>query len=223
MKNYAKVIISQYGISTVIKFTILAVVLGLCLWVVPVSYTFRYSVVFLLGLVILFLIYFFRDPNRTIPEGDDILAPADGKIISIKEYFEKEYLQQPAVEISIFMSPFDVHVNRFPVSGIVSYFKHIDGGHLVAFHPKSSEKNEHTVIGIETDNYRILLKQIAGLFARRIVAPIKIGQFAHRGERFGMIKFGSQVDIIMPGGFAIQVVLGQRVVAGETVLANKPQ
>jgi len=134
--------------------------------------------------------------------------------------FEDEYLRSEAVQVSIFMSPLNVHVNRFPISGTVGLFKHIEGKYLVAFHEKSSEENERTVIGVERDGRKILFKQIAGAVARRIVAPVAQGQLAVRGERFGMIKFGSRVDVVVPRGSVIRVSLNDRVVAGETIIAS---
>ena len=164
---------------------------------------------------------FFRDPERTSPRDENIVvSPADGKVVLIKERFETEYLQQDAVQVSIFMSPLDVHVNRFPVTGTVEYFKHIQGDYLVAFDEKSSERNERTLIGVESNGYKVLFKQIAGAVARRIVAPVTVGQRAVLGERFGMIKFGSRVDVVMPRLTEVTVKLHDRVLAGETILAK---
>jgi phosphatidylserine decarboxylase len=166
------------------------------------------------------MLNFFRDPERITPTGDNIVvSPADGKVVLIKEVFEPEYLKQDALQISIFMSPLDVHVNRFPISGKVGYFRYIQGEYVAAFEDKSSERNERTHIGVEENGFKILFKQIAGAVARRIVAPISIGQEAQRGKRFGMIKFGSRVDVLMPTNVHIQVKLNDRVRAGETVLA----
>jgi phosphatidylserine decarboxylase len=168
-----------------------------------------------------FVLNFFRDPERNVPSGENIVvSPADGRIVAVKELFEGEYLRADAVQVSIFMSPLNVHVNRFPISGTVGLFRHIEGKYLVAFHEKSSEENERTVIGVEREGRRILFKQIAGAVARRIVAPVSLGQRAVCGERFGMIKFGSRVDVVVPRGSVIKVSLNERVVAGETIIAS---
>jgi phosphatidylserine decarboxylase len=177
----------------------------------------------LLGVVVLLFLFtlnFFRDPDREIPKGDDlVLAPADGKIVLIKDVHEDEYLKGEGVQISIFMSPLNVHVNRYPLSGTVGYFKHISGDYLVAFEDKSSERNERTLIGVERAGTKVLFKQIAGFVARRIVADVKVGDRAVAGERFGMIRFGSRVDVIVPKGSMLKVHLGDKTVAGETVVA----
>jgi phosphatidylserine decarboxylase len=178
--------------------------------------------IFGVAIVMAFLIAnFFRDPDRRMPKEQNIVvAPADGKVVVIKELFEGEYLKQDAVQVSIFMSPLNVHVNRFPISGTVEYFKHYQGEYLVAFNEKASELNERTVVGIGGEGYKVLFKQIAGAVARRIVAPISIGQTANAGERCGMIKFGSRVDVLMPKGTQVKVAMGDKVVAGESIIAS---
>jgi phosphatidylserine decarboxylase len=168
-----------------------------------------------------FVVNFFRDPDRRTPAGANVVvSPADGRVVQIKEVENAEYLGGPALQVSVFMSPLDVHVNRIPIDGRVGYFKHIDGEFLVAFDDKSSERNERTHIGIERPGYKVLFKQIAGTVARRIVAELKQGQEVRMGDRFGMIKFGSRVDVLVPKGSALAVRLNERVVAGETVLAR---
>lgn len=191
------------------------------IWLLVASDTVRYvwSAVALIlsGLVL----NFFRDPERVTPGGEGlVIAPADGTVVLIKELFEGEYLGAEAVQISIFMSPLNVHVNRFPISGTVEHYRYVPGEFIAAFQEKSSERNERTHIGVEDNGYRVLVKQIAGTIARRIVAEIKVKQRATRGERFGMIKFGSRLDVIVPDGSAIRVRLRDHVVAGETVLAE---
>jgi phosphatidylserine decarboxylase len=166
------------------------------------------------------VINFFRDPHRTTPnEKYIVVSPADGKVVLIQDVAEPEYVRQDAVQVSIFMSPLDVHVNRWPISGTVEYFKHVEGTFTAAYHDKASESNERTLIGVQENGYRLLFKQIAGAVARRIVADVSVGQHIVRGERFGMIRFGSRVDVIMPKHTAVNVKLHDRVVAGETVLA----
>ncbi|TAK67104.1 MAG: phosphatidylserine decarboxylase family protein [Bacteroidetes bacterium] len=213
--------ITQYGIDVVIKFLVLAAILVICTILFTQNGIVRYSLFGIVGLATIFVFNFFRDPDRITPPGNNIVvSPADGTIVQIKEYYEKEYLNCEAVQVSIFMSPLNVHVNRFPISGTIGYFRYIEGEYLVAFDDKSSERNERTHIGVEKSGYKVLFKQIAGTVARRIVAPITVGQLAVMGERFGMIKFGSRVDVIMPAGSVINVKLQDRVVAGETILAT---
>ena len=172
--------------------------------------------------LILFVINFFRDPERHPPDdGNTILSPADGKVVQIKEMFEEEYLHENAVQVSIFMSPLNVHVNRIPISGIIGHYRYIKGEYLVAFNDKSSELNERTHIGIEDRDFRVLFKQIAGTVARRIIAEITPGQRVERGNRFGMIRFGSRVDVIMPVTVDLAVALNDRVRAGESVIARR--
>jgi phosphatidylserine decarboxylase len=164
---------------------------------------------------------FFRDPERSTPREEGmIISPADGTVVLIREVEEPEYLCSRATQISIFMSPLNVHVNRFPISGKVGYFKHVEGAYMVAFHEKSSVLNERTLIGVEENSRRVLFKQIAGAVARRIVAEVQVGDEVRRGERFGMIKFGSRVDVLVPNDVALSVRLHDKVVAGETVLGR---
>ncbi len=171
--------------------------------------------------VFLFTANFFRDPERTTPAMDDgVISPADGKVVSISEVDEPAFIGGKAKQVCIFMSPLNVHVNRFPVSGTVEYFRHIEGKYMVAFEDKSSEVNERTLIGINTGREKILFKQIAGFVARRIVCPLRVGDTAIVGRRFGMIKFGSRVDVLMPPDAEVLVSLEQHVTAGETVLAR---
>lgn len=214
--------ISKYGLDVV------GIVLFICFALILLATFFiridllRYILIFFSSAFILFTLYFFRDPDRITPAGNNlIISPADGKIIFIKDVHEDKFIKGDAVLISIFMSPLNVHVNRFPVDGTVQYFEHIPGKYLVAFEDKASDVNERTLIGIESKNGKILFKQIAGAVARRIVADLKIGMPAKAGERFGMIKFGSRVDVLLPKEKVIvKVNLDQKVSAGETILAE---
>ncbi len=137
----------------------------------------------------------------------------------LKNVRDEEYLRAEAIQISIFLSPLDVHVNRIPISGHVRHFDYVKGDYLVAYHEKASEKNERTVIGIENSKFKILMRQIAGFVARRIVCDLKPGVQVQAGEWFGMIKFGSRVDVLVPINSELKVRLSDRVIAGETVLA----
>jgi phosphatidylserine decarboxylase len=212
--------ITKYGLNVVVNAILLAVVIIVGSVVFFRSDTIKYGVVGLVGLLVVVVVFFFRDPDRVPPGGNHIVvSPADGRVVAIKELYEAEYLKQNAVQLSIFMSPLDVHVNRFPISGRVGYFKNIKGKYLIAFNEKSSEKNEQTHVGIEQNGYRLLCKQIAGAVARRIITDVEIGRDAVVGERFGMVRFGSRVDVIMPAGTVVKVALRDRVFAGETILA----
>ncbi len=172
-----------------------------------------------------FVFFFFRDPERQPPPDADtlILAPADGKVILIEEVDEPLYLKGKARQISIFLSPLDVHVNRIPVTGVVEYVEYVPGDYLVAWHPKSSELNERSIIGVHHPSCRkVLFKQIAGFLARRIVFHVQKGDTVRAGERFGIVKFGSRMDVLFPLDVEVLVQVGDRVKAGESVLARIP-
>ncbi|MFH1196529.1 MAG: phosphatidylserine decarboxylase family protein [bacterium] len=166
-----------------------------------------------------FTLYFFRDPERTPPSHKGIIvAPADGVIIIVKEIEQHKYIQDGGTQISIFMSPLNVHVNRIPISGMVDYYKYIEGEYLVAFHDKADERNERTEIGILSEYGKMFYTQVAGMVARRIVCNLKAGDSVKVGERFGMIKFGSRSDVVVPKGWKLKVKKGDKVTAGETIL-----
>ncbi len=178
--------------------------------------------VFILSIIFFILIVqFFRDPKRVTPEGDDlIIAPADGKVVVIEEVEENEYLKGKCRQVSIFMSPVNVHVNRFPVSGTVLYEKYHPGKYLVAWHPKSSTENERTTVVVQHEKGNVLFRQIAGALAKRIVNYAKVGQKAQAGAEYGFIKFGSRIDIYLPLECEINVELNQKTVGGETVVGR---
>ncbi len=215
--------ITRYGYDVVIT------VAGITLIGILASYfgiqhpVLKYSIIGVLAALLLFTLYFFRDPERSIPDGDNIvLSPADGKLVLIKELDQAEYLDASATQVSIFLSPFNVHVNRIPWSGKIGFFRYIKGDFMVAYDHMASEKNERTEIGVERDGQKIMFKQIVGSIARRIVCPIQEGDVVKKGERFGMIKFGSRMDIILPKSATIKVAVGEKMVAGETVIAILP-
>lgn len=169
-----------------------------------------------------FLLFFFRLPARYL-EADPglIYAPADGKVVVIEETFEKEYFKDMRLQVSIFMSPFNMHSNRYPVAGKVKYVCYHPGQNMVAWHPKSSELNERSSIVIETGNgTEILVRQIAGAVARRIVTYSKENQEVLQGSELGFIKFGSRVDIFLPVGTEVEVPILQQVKANKTVIAR---
>lgn len=183
----------------------------------PSPFMLFFSLIFFL--FSLFIVYFFRDPERITPIGDKlIVSAADGKVISIKPDSDLDFIGTDGTMISIFMSVFDVHVNRIPISGSVNYIKYNAGKFLPAFRDKASLENEQMEIGLQTAYGKIVLKQIAGIIARRIVCKIKPGDPVTTGMRFGMIKFGSRVDLFLPGNVEIKVKPNQKVKAGETII-----
>lgn len=175
------------------------------------------------SIVFLFIILqFFRKPTRrTTINSRHVIAPADGKVVVIEEVVETEYFKGPRRQVSIFMSPINVHINFNPISGIVSYFKYHAGKYLVAWHPKSSTDNERTTIVVRHDNgTEVLFRQIAGALARRLCWYVKEGQKVEQGTEFGFIKFGSRIDIFLPLDAKILVNIDDRPVGGETVIAE---
>lgn len=171
--------------------------------------------------LLLFLISFFRIPNRTLTiEENSIIAPADGKVVVIEETVDEEYFKTKRLQVSIFMSPANVHVNRNPLSGEVVYNQYHKGKYLVAWHPKSSTDNERHSVVIRKGDTEVLVKQIAGALAKRIVNYLQVGQKVKQTEEMGFIKFGSRVDLLLPPGTKVQVQLNQVVKGGVTVIAT---
>jgi phosphatidylserine decarboxylase len=217
--------LTRYGYDVIIVMAIVTVALlavGFFVQIVALK-----VLLILLGLLLAaFTVYFFRDPERVLPGGSEaegvVVSPADGKVVVVKDLVDNEYQMGPAKQISIFLSPLNVHVNRAPISGTVDYYKYIEGKYLVAFHEKSSELNERTHIGISNGRIKLLVKQIAGAVARRIVCELKVGDHVNVGDRFGMIKFGSRTDLIVPPEMVVEVKLGDIVVGGETVICRMP-
>lgn len=180
-------------------------------------------VAFVLTIVALWVAYFFRDPERTGDRGDKlVISPADGRISHIVEVDEPNFVHGKAIRISVFMNIFNVHVNRYPVNGTVRYMHYNPGKFLNAATEKSSLENEQMSVGIESGPYKILVRQIAGLIARRIVTYSKDGDAAQQGARFGLIRFGSRVDVFVPVTSRIRVKIGDTPAAGTTVLAELP-
>jgi len=201
------------GISAIISFALVVISLF-----INNSYG-KYSLIVLAVFIIIFTLNFFRDPNRTIPSGDNIIvSPADGKILIIKDIIDKRYINDEAIQISIFMSPLNVHVNRIPIDGKIDYLKYIKGEYLVAYHDKADERNERSEIGIMSKHGKVLFTQVAGMVARRIVYDLNPEDDVIKGNRFGMIKFGSRVDVIVPKKWELKVKEGDITSAGETVL-----
>lgn len=179
---------------------------------------------FVLLLLALCVAYFFRDPERTGDRGPSlIVAPADGKLIMITEIDEPSFIGGRAIRLSIFMNVFNVHVNRYPVDGVVKYINYNKGKFFNAAAEKSSLENEQMSVGVETGRYRVLVRQIAGLIARRIVTYSKLGERVRQGDRMGIIRFGSRVDVFLPLGSTVRAKLGDATTAGVTILAELPK
>ncbi|QJD96340.1 phosphatidylserine decarboxylase family protein [Mucilaginibacter robiniae] len=191
----------------------------------PESIYLKWIVYGISALLFIVILQFFRSPRFAINTHEtQVLCPADGKVVVIEEVEEPEFFQDKRIQISVFMSPINVHVNRNPISGIVKYFKYHPGKYLVAWHPKSSTDNERTTIAIENSaGLTVLFRQIAGAMARRIVWYVKEGQEVEQGQQFGFIKFGSRVDIFLPLGSQVLVNLGDKVKGGRTMLAELPE
>ncbi len=217
--------ITKYGLDNFIPMIVLGIIIGIIAF-----YTrFNLFISIPLWVISLFLIFmalwFFRDPERNVPpeffKANSILvSPADGTILEIVEDFENDYIKGKTKRISIFLSPLDVHVNRIPLSGEIEYFKFIEGKKLIASKSESSFQNQQTHIGLHNPNGKILFKQIVGAVARRLVWDIKVGDKVQIGQKFGMMKFGSRMDIHISPNSEIYVKVGDKVVAAETKIAR---
>ena len=175
----------------------------------------------LLVVVAIWVAYFFRDPERTGERGENlVIAPADGRVVMVTAVDEQSFLKEQAIQVSIFMNVFDVHVNRYPVSGVVRYVHYNPGKFLNAALEKASQENEQSSVGIESGSNRILVRQIAGLIARRIVTYSRDGQRVAQGERMGIIRFGSRVDVFVPASTHIRVKVGDVTYAGVSVIGE---
>lgn len=208
-------ILVGFGLLVLLVLYVLATLVGVSSWV------------FCIGLLFCVLFYaiilqFFRNPKPiTVVNPHHVLAPCDGKVVVIEKVLEPEFLGKECIQLSIFMSPFNVHVNRNPIAGTVEYFKYHKGKYLVAWHPKSSTENERTTYVINHESGRqILLRQIAGALAKRIRWYVKEGDAVEQGHEFGFIKFGSRVDVFLPTDAQVLVTLGQKTKAGETIVAS---
>lgn len=173
--------------------------------------------------IFLLIIQFFRNPKRTIlADNNQVLSPVDGKVVVIEEVFDKEYFNEKRLQVSVFMSPINVHVTRYPVGGKVVYSKYHPGKYLVAWHPKSSEENERTTVVVKNKTFgEVLHRQIAGALAKRIVNYAEVGSKISQGSDSGFIKFGSRVDVLLPLDVKVNVKLNQKVKGGITILATK--
>lgn len=200
-----------FGVINLISFSFLSAALP---WLAGVIF-------FVTLFLVLFIISFFRIPARTLTASDNqVICPADGKVVVIEEITDEEYFKDRRIQVSIFMSPANVHVNRNAMSGIVKYSQYHAGKYLVAWHPKSSTENERHSVVLENEKGTILVKQIAGALAKRICNYLTPGQTVKQGTEMGFIKFGSRVDVLLPVGTKIEVALNQKVQGGITVLAS---
>lgn len=210
--------ITKYGYSTLAVISVIVFLFIVLSFFVQNNYL-KAALIVLPILFLIFSINFFRDPERTAPNAENVVvSPADGKVIIIKEIEDKKFVNGPAKQISIFMSPFNVHVNRIPIDGEVKYLKYHKGDYIVAFEDKASERNERSEFGIESIYGKVFFTQVAGFIARRIVYEIKEGDSVKIGNKFGMIKFGSRVDVIVSNDWDVKVSMNQNVRAGETIL-----
>lgn len=206
----------------IISITLVLVELGVLLTHFYVPYFYLKVALFaILAFFLIIILQFFRNPKRnTVVNDKHILSPVDGKVVVIEEVFEKEYFQDKRLQVSVFMSPINVHVTRNPIGGKVLFSKYHPGKFLVAWHPKSSEENERTTVVIGNSKVEVLYRQIAGALAKRIVNYAKEGQTIDQGADNGFIKFGSRVDIYLPIGTKVEANLGDKVKGGESVLAS---
>ncbi len=205
------------------SFIILAAVVAIFFIFAGLS-TISYIAAAVGSVLFIFLLRFFRAPVRVAKDDNtSVFSPADGTIVEVKEVYENEYLKSGAIQVSVFMSVFNVHINWFPIKGVVEYFKYHPGDYLVAMHPKSSEKNERTTVVINQNGTKILMRQIAGLLARRIVCYAVEGSEIAQGDQVGFIKFGSRVDLFLPLDSRVQVTRGQKVKGCNTIIAKLPE
>ncbi len=215
---------AREGYALISGSLVLGVALAAIGWLLPPLW---HGLLVALGLCVFgFTLYFFRDPERTPPPGADrlLLAPADGKVVEIVEEDEPLYLKGRARRLSIFLSPLDVHVNRAPAAGAIEQVRYVPGDYLVAWHPKASQKNERSELGLRhPSGVKVLFKQIAGAMARRIVYHVAEGDRVQAGQRFGIVKFGSRMDVIVPPEVRFSAQVGRYVRAGETVIGRLPK
>ncbi|HOB82928.1 MAG TPA: phosphatidylserine decarboxylase family protein [Bacteroidales bacterium] len=215
--------IHREGYKILIFGFILLILFNVLLWIIlPGNTLIRWLAVLFSLMMYTFLLFFFRLPARRLdPDPGLVYAPADGKVVVVEETEEKEYFRDLRLQVSIFMSPFNMHSNRYPVSGKIKYVEYHPGNYMVAWHPKSSELNERSTIVIETDTGKeILIRQVAGAVARRIVTYAKLSDNVRQGDELGFIKFGSRVDIFLPVGTEIEIPLLQQVKANKSVIAK---
>lgn len=212
---------AREGYTTIFVTVIFALIVsGIARYIEP--HWTAYLLYTAMAILIAFILYFFRDPDREVTAGENVvLSPADGKVVQIKEVDENRYIKGPAAQISIFLSPLDVHVNRIPVTGTLEYLEYEPGMFLAAYDHRASELNERADFGVKhPTGTKIFFRQITGLLARRIVYHIEKGDKLEVGKKFGMMKFGSRMDILVPPEVEVNVSEGEKAVAGKTILAT---
>ena len=214
--------IHKEGRKTILISFLILIFINYVTFYLGLSQSLSYSILGLSLFLFLFIVQFFRSPTININQNDEVLySPAEGKVVIIDKVFEDEYFKANKMQISIFMSPLNVHVNRNPISGEVDYYKYHPGKYLLAWHPKSSKLNERNTIVISSKkNIKILMRQIAGTVARRIKCYIKTGDKVSQWEEFGFIKFGSRVDLFLPLDFKLNIKLGDKTYAGITKIGK---
>ena len=213
---------TKYGYSTLAVIAVITFIL-ICLSFFTQNNYLKALLIVLPALLLIFSMNFFRDPDRTAPSRDDVVvSPADGKVLFVKDVEENKFIKGKAKQVSIFMSPLNVHVNRIPLDGKVEYLHYFEGKYIAAFEDKASEVNERAEFGISGKYGKVFFTQVAGFIARRIVYEISKGDSVKIGERFGMIKFGSRVDVIVPENCNVKVRKDDEVKAGETILFEFP-
>ncbi len=186
-----------------------------------VYYFFGLTIAVIPAVLVLFFMYFFRNPSRSMPYDPNILySPADGTVMAVEEIFDDEYLNEPATKVTVFLSVFNVHVNRSPIDGEVKYQRYTCGQFVPAYKKSASFENERHAIGLDNGRMRILVTQVAGLLARRIVSWVTVGHKMEQGECYGMIKFGSSTELVVPRNVEITVKKGDTVVGGVTVMGR---
>lgn len=218
---------TPYGRGTIRFFLLVSIIIDLIAFLIDIVWL-KIALVAVSIILMIFVLNFFRDPERKLPENitdDTVISPADGRVVMVSEIENKDdnpfAKGEKLMMVSIFLSAFNVHVNRIPISGKVNFIKYIEGDYIVAFDHKSSDRNERSEIGImSTTNKQIVFKQIAGFVARRIIYDLKEGDEVFKGDRFGMIKFGSRVDILFKPDAKVFVSKGDKVTAGETIICE---
>jgi len=214
--------IAREGYSTIAVVVAVSLLLS---WLASNIHPVAATVIYVLtGAISLLIIFFFRDPERNVPADDQlIIAPADGKIVQLKKVNEPVYLNSKAIQISIFLSPLNVHVNRVPATGTIEYVKYHPGKYLMAWNEHASEMNERADFGLlHPSQTKIFFRQITGFLARRIVYHLEEGDTVSAGGRFGIMKFGSRMDVVVPEHVLVEVKEGDRTVAGESILGRIP-
>jgi len=211
-------VITKYGYITVGIFVSISIIIFLFSFFIENNYL-KITLSTLSLLLFLFTLYFFRDPDRTSPKLDNVIvSPADGKVLLVKKIESNNFIEGEAWQVSVFMSPFNVHVNRIPIDGVVKFVRYVNGEYLVAFNDKADERNERSEFGIISKYGKVFFTQVAGFVARRIIYELKENDTVKMGDRFGMIKFGSRVDIIVNTNWDLMVKENDVVTAGESII-----